>query len=58
MSVLRRNTSFLFWRSTIKKKRGWGIVKFRYKTLDDEYKTWKKELNKDYKSLENGYVVE
>nr|QCO74635.1 RNA polymerase beta' subunit [Cleistogenes sp. BM-2019] len=64
MGVLRRNTIFAYFDDPgyRKDKRGSGIVKFRYRTLEEEYRTREEEyrtLEEDsedeYESLENEY---
>nr|YP_010547363.1 RNA polymerase beta'' subunit [Acrachne racemosa]UYL23344.1 RNA polymerase beta'' subunit [Acrachne racemosa] len=64
MGVLRRNTIFAFFDDPgyRKDKRGSGIVKFRYRTLEEEYRTREEEyrtLEEDsedeYESPENEY---
>nr|AZB86283.1 RNA polymerase beta subunit [Schizachyrium microstachyum] len=64
MGVLRRNTIFAYFDDPRyrKDKRGSGIVKFRYRTLEDEYgiledeyRTLEKDSEEEYGSLENKY---
>nr|WPV71415.1 RNA polymerase beta'' subunit [Temochloa sp. CYZ-2023a] len=53
MGVLRRNTIFAYFDDPRyrKDKKGSGIVKFRYRTLEDEYRT----LEDEYRTLEDEY---
>jgi DNA-directed RNA polymerase subunit beta' len=46
MGVLRRNTIFAYFDDPRyrKDKRGSGIVKFRYRTLEEEYRTQEEEF--------------
>nr|YP_009384475.1 RNA polymerase beta subunit [Schizachyrium sanguineum]ARS82973.1 RNA polymerase beta subunit [Schizachyrium sanguineum] len=64
MGVLCRNTIFAYFDDPRyrKDKRGSGIVKFRYRTLEDEYgiledeyRTLEKDSEEEYGSLENKY---
>nr|YP_009687676.1 RNA polymerase beta subunit [Hitchcockella baronii]QDX16970.1 RNA polymerase beta subunit [Hitchcockella baronii] len=57
MGVLRRNTIFAYFDDPRyrKDKKGSGIVKFRYRTLEDEYRTREEDSEDEYGSPENGY---
>nr|YP_010934082.1 RNA polymerase beta'' subunit [Ctenium concinnum]WKU84508.1 RNA polymerase beta'' subunit [Ctenium concinnum] len=64
MGVLRRNTIFSYFDDPgyRKDKRGSGIVKFRYRTLEEEYRTREEEYRtleedseEEYESPENEY---
>nr|YP_009452439.1 RNA polymerase beta' subunit [Stenotaphrum secundatum]ARQ28753.1 RNA polymerase beta' subunit [Stenotaphrum secundatum] len=64
MGVLRRNTIFAYFDDPRykKDKRGSGIVKFRYRTLEEEYRTREEEYRireenseDEYESPENEY---
>ncbi|MED6121194.1 DNA-directed RNA polymerase subunit beta'' [Stylosanthes scabra] len=57
MGVLRRNTIVAYFDDPRykKDKKGSGIVKFRYRTLEDEYRTREKDSENEYGSPENEY---
>uniref|UniRef100_UPI00315E0203 RNA polymerase beta'' subunit n=1 Tax=Ctenium canescens TaxID=3063525 RepID=UPI00315E0203 len=60
MGVLRRNTIFSYFDDPgyRKDKRGSGIVKFRYRTLEEEYRTREEEyrtLEEEYRTREEEY---
>nr|YP_010370356.1 RNA polymerase beta'' subunit [Macrochloa tenacissima]UOW78652.1 RNA polymerase beta'' subunit [Macrochloa tenacissima] len=57
MGVLRRNTIFAYFDDPRyrKDKKGSGIVKFRYRTLEDEYRTREEYLEDEYETLEDEY---
>nr|YP_009135434.1 RNA polymerase beta'' subunit [Olmeca reflexa]AIM53608.1 RNA polymerase beta'' subunit [Olmeca reflexa] len=57
MGVLRRNTIFAYFDDPRyrKDKKGSGIVKFRYRTLEDEYRTREEDSEDEYGSPENEY---
>lgn len=52
--VLRRNTIFAYFDDPRyrKDKKGSGIVKFRYRTLEDEYRTREEDSADEYETLE------
>nr|YP_009923636.1 RNA polymerase beta'' subunit [Schizachne purpurascens]QNC67329.1 RNA polymerase beta'' subunit [Schizachne purpurascens] len=52
--VLRRNTIFAYFDDPRyrKDKKGSGIVKFRYRTLEDEYRTREEDSEDEYETLE------
>nr|YP_009134939.1 RNA polymerase beta'' subunit [Chusquea spectabilis]AIM53028.1 RNA polymerase beta'' subunit [Chusquea spectabilis] len=54
MGVLRRNTIFAYFDDPRyrKEKKGSGIVKFRYRTLEDEYRTREEDSEDEYGTLE------
>nr|YP_004734178.1 RNA polymerase beta' subunit [Ferrocalamus rimosivaginus]ADO65218.1 RNA polymerase beta' subunit [Ferrocalamus rimosivaginus] len=56
MGVLRRNTIFAYFDDPRyrKDKKGSGIVKFRYRTLEDEYGTLEEDSEDEYGSPEEG----
>nr|UFQ87448.1 RNA polymerase beta'' subunit [Ampelocalamus breviligulatus] len=56
MGVLRRNTIFAYFDDPRyrKDKKGSGIVKFRYRTLEDEYRTREEDSEDEYGSPEEG----
>nr|YP_009246015.1 RNA polymerase beta' subunit [Distichlis bajaensis]AMB35912.1 RNA polymerase beta' subunit [Distichlis bajaensis] len=55
MGVLRRNTIFAYFDDPgyRKDKRGSGIIKFRYRTLEEEYRT----LEEEYRTREEEYRI-
>nr|YP_009648189.1 RNA polymerase beta' subunit [Chusquea culeou]QBZ78162.1 RNA polymerase beta' subunit [Chusquea culeou] len=59
MGILRRNTIFAYFDDPRyrKEKKGSGIVKFRYRTLEveDEYRTREEDSEDEYGSPENRY---
>ena len=57
MGVLRRNTIFAYFDDPQyrKDKKGSGIVKFRYRTLEEEYRTREEDLEDEYETLEDEY---
>nr|YP_009157200.1 RNA polymerase beta'' subunit [Phaenosperma globosum]AJV90107.1 RNA polymerase beta'' subunit [Phaenosperma globosum]UKT60337.1 RNA polymerase beta'' subunit [Phaenosperma globosum] len=57
LGVLRRNTIFAYFDDPRyrKDKKGSGIVKFRYRTLEDEYRTRKEDSEDEYETLEDEY---
>ena len=57
MGLLRRNTIFAYFDDPRyrKDKRGSGIVKFRYRTLEEEYRTREEDSEEEYESLEDEY---
>ena len=57
MGVLRRNTIFAYFDDLRyrKDKKGSGIVKFRYRTLEEEYRTREEDLEDEYETLEDEY---
>src|ERR1041384_6058981 len=57
MGVLRRNTIFAYFDVPRyrKDKKGSGIVKFRYRTLEEEYRTREKDSEEEYGSPERKY---
>nr|YP_009233854.1 RNA polymerase beta' subunit [Hilaria cenchroides]AMB49549.1 RNA polymerase beta' subunit [Hilaria cenchroides] len=57
MGVLRRNTIFAYFDDPgyRKDKRGSGIVKFRYRTLEEEYRTLEEDSKDEYETLEDKY---
>nr|YP_009246182.1 RNA polymerase beta' subunit [Hilaria rigida]AMB36079.1 RNA polymerase beta' subunit [Hilaria rigida] len=57
MGVLRRNTIFAYFDDPgyRKDKRGSGIVKFRYRTLEEEYRTLEEDSKDEYETLEDEY---
>nr|YP_009451677.1 RNA polymerase beta'' subunit [Nardus stricta]ARQ27991.1 RNA polymerase beta'' subunit [Nardus stricta] len=57
MGVLRRNTIFAYFDDPRyrKEKKGSGVVKFRYRTLEDEYKIREADLENEYGILEDEY---
>nr|YP_009156115.1 RNA polymerase beta '' subunit [Anthoxanthum odoratum]AJV89022.1 RNA polymerase beta '' subunit [Anthoxanthum odoratum] len=57
MGVLRRNTIFAYFDDPRyrKDKKGSGIVKFRYRTLEEEYRTQEEDLEDEYETLEDEY---
>nr|YP_010506714.1 RNA polymerase beta'' subunit [Briza media]UXF58577.1 RNA polymerase beta'' subunit [Briza media] len=57
MGVLRRNTIFAYFDDPRyrKDKKGSGIVKFRYRTLEEEYRTREEDLEDEYETLEDEY---
>nr|YP_009156451.1 RNA polymerase beta '' subunit [Briza maxima]AJV89358.1 RNA polymerase beta '' subunit [Briza maxima] len=57
MGVLRRNTIFAYFDDPRyrKDKKGSGIVKFRYRTLEEEYRTREEDLEYEYETLEDEY---
>ncbi|KAF0889765.1 hypothetical protein E2562_030573, partial [Oryza meyeriana var. granulata] len=57
MGVLRRNTIVAYFDDPRykKDKKGSGIVKFRYSTLEDEYRTREEDSENEYGSPENEY---
>ena len=57
MGVLRRNTIFAYFddRRYRKDKRGSGIVKFRYRTLEEEYRTQEEEYRTREEDSEDEY---
>nr|YP_009135850.1 RNA polymerase beta'' subunit [Lithachne pauciflora]AIM54026.1 RNA polymerase beta'' subunit [Lithachne pauciflora] len=57
IGVLRRNTIFAYFDDPRyrKGKKGLGIVKFRYRTLEDEYRTREEDSEDGYRSPENEY---
>src|ERR1043165_5660333 len=57
MGVLRRNTIFAYFDDPRyrKDKKGSGIVKFRYRTLEEEYRTREEDSEEEYETLEDGY---
>nr|YP_009157979.1 RNA polymerase beta' subunit [Pariana campestris]AKH04675.1 RNA polymerase beta' subunit [Pariana campestris] len=59
MGVLRRNTIFAYFDNPRyrKDKKGSGIVKFRYRTLEDEYRTREEDSEDKYGSPENEYRI-
>nr|YP_009156366.1 RNA polymerase beta'' subunit [Brachyelytrum aristosum]AJV89271.1 RNA polymerase beta'' subunit [Brachyelytrum aristosum] len=59
MGVLRRNTIFAYLDDPRykKEKKGSGIVKFRYRTLEDEYRTREEDSEDEYETLEDGYGI-
>nr|YP_010218146.1 RNA polymerase beta'' subunit [Lagurus ovatus]UBU97553.1 RNA polymerase beta'' subunit [Lagurus ovatus] len=57
MGVLRGNTIFAYFDDPQyrKDKKGSGIVKFRYRTLEEEYRTREEDLEDEYEILEDQY---
>ena len=57
MGVLRRNTIFAYFDDPRyrKDKKGSGIVKFRYRTLEEEYRTRAEDSEEEYETLEDEY---
>nr|YP_009649701.1 RNA polymerase beta '' subunit [Desmazeria sicula]QCD14687.1 RNA polymerase beta '' subunit [Desmazeria sicula] len=57
MGVLRRNTIFAYFDDPRyrKDKKGSGIVKFRYRTLEEEYRTREEDSEDEYEPLEDEY---
>ncbi|YP_009266414.1 RNA polymerase beta' subunit-2 (chloroplast) [Oryza brachyantha] len=57
MGFLRRNTIVAYFDDPRykKDKKGSGIVKFRYRTLEDEYRTREEDSENEYGSPENEY---
>ena len=57
MGVLRRNTIFAYFDDPRyrKDKKGSGIVKFRYRTLEEEYRTREEDSEYEYEILEDEY---
>nr|YP_010245092.1 RNA polymerase beta'' subunit [Corynephorus divaricatus]QTJ28650.1 RNA polymerase beta'' subunit [Corynephorus divaricatus] len=57
MGVLRRNTIFAYFDDPRyrKDKKGSGIVKFRYRTLEEEYRTREEDSEDEYETLEDEY---
>ncbi|PNT61988.1 hypothetical protein BRADI_5g23821v3 [Brachypodium distachyon] len=57
MGVLRRNTIFAYFDDPQyrKDKKGSGIVKFRYRTLEDEYRIREEYSEDKYETLEDEY---
>src|ERR1043165_8465566 len=57
MGVLRRNTIFAYFDDPRyrKEKKGSGIVKFRYRTLEEEYRTREEDSEEEYETPENEY---
>nr|YP_009451510.1 RNA polymerase beta '' subunit [Lygeum spartum]ARQ27824.1 RNA polymerase beta '' subunit [Lygeum spartum] len=57
MGVLRRNTIFAYFDDPRyrKDKKGSGVVKFRYRALEDEYKTREADSENEYETLEDEY---
>nr|YP_010243853.1 RNA polymerase beta'' subunit [Brachypodium pinnatum]QTJ26998.1 RNA polymerase beta'' subunit [Brachypodium pinnatum] len=57
MGVLRRNTIFAYFDDPQyrKDKKGSGIVKFRYRTLEDEYRIREEDSEDKYETLEDEY---
>nr|YP_009650198.1 RNA polymerase beta '' subunit [Triplachne nitens]QCD15433.1 RNA polymerase beta '' subunit [Triplachne nitens] len=57
MGVLRRNTIFAYFDDPRyrKDKKGSGIVKFRYRNLEEEYRTREEDLEDEYETLEDEY---
>nr|AIQ79192.1 RNA polymerase beta' subunit [Chaetobromus involucratus subsp. dregeanus] len=55
MGLLRRNTIFAYFDDPRyrKDKRGSGIVKFRYRTLEEEYRTREEDSEEEYENLED-----
>nr|YP_009461202.1 RNA polymerase beta '' subunit [Poa annua]AUT82478.1 RNA polymerase beta '' subunit [Poa annua] len=57
MGVLRRNTIFAYFDDPQykKDKKGSGIVKFRYRTLEEDYRTREEDSEYEYEILEDEY---
>jgi DNA-directed RNA polymerase subunit beta' len=57
MGVLRRNTIFAYFDDPQykKDKKGSGIVKFRYRTLEEDYRTREEDSEYEYETLEDEY---
>lgn len=57
MGVLHRNTIFAYFDDPRyrKDKKGSGIVKFRYRTLEEEYRTREEDSEDEYETLEEEY---